>query len=203
MKQTDYLERRNFFRVEDECVINCKPVSDEEYDRGILKLRAGELELPDVSRLFLSLEATVQDKIAKIKDENVQATLDIINRKLNLMANGGLINSEYKNILEQRPEPVSLSASGVGFMHETPFEEGTKCQVELVLLPSKTYIFAYGYITSSFKGPLSDDERALGESQWYRSGLAFDYMREDDMERLIQHIMRVEAKLIRQSRKNL
>lgn len=194
MSDTQYLERRNFFRVDDHAIIDCKPISAQEKQEGVERLKSHALELPDVSRLFLSLESSLQDHILKIKDTNLQQSLHLLNRKMNLLAHGGVVNETYQTIMTRTSQPIVLSASGVGFVSDKPWQIDDFCTVELVLLPNKTYMFGYAKIEHCERIEENTSESA------YRVGLSYEYLREEDMERLIAHIMRVEAQLIRDSK---
>ncbi len=200
MSDTDYLERRHFFRVEDELIIQVQPINKDDKLAGIQRLKKEELTLPDVSRLYLSLESSLQDHLDKIRDLNLKSALSLLNRKLNLLAHGGLVSDAYQSLMSKPRETVSLSASGVGLYSNQAWEIGDDCAIELILLPSKTYLFAYGHMANCKK---VEQKATLDESQEqiYLLGAIFDFMREEDMERLIQHIMRVEAQLIREARR--
>lgn len=194
MSDTEYLERRNFFRVKDQGVVHCEPISAQDMQTGMERLKSKTLELPDVSRLFLSLETSLQEHLSHITDPHSKEIMNLLNRKINLLANSALQNDPMSSIMHKSPQPLTLSASGVGFFSAKPWEIGQHCTVELLLMPNKTYLFGYGKISHC------QQEQTNQQGLSYRVGVSFECMREEDMERLIQHIMRVEARLIRDSR---
>lgn len=200
MDSKQYLDRRNFFRVDDSGIIKCTMISPEQKQVGIEQLQTNQIEYQDAAHVYLSLDAKVQEKMRKVQDEALKEVLELFNSKMNILAQSSL-NTYANSIFSLSEQPISLSASGVGYVQAQALTVGDDCQIELVLCPEKTHILAFGHVVSCDQDHLFADERLLGEAQTYRIGVVFDYMQEADMEYLIQHIMRVEARLIRQSRK--
>ena len=141
-------ERRRFFRVDDKAILSCNAVTPEEKKQGIAQLQAGEIQYPDPHRLFLSLESDIQDVIAKLKTRGSEMGLavELLNRKINLLSKGSVFQGAKNNLLEKHHELVNLSACGIAFFSEQPEPVSLEVQVELILLPSRIYLMAYGAV---------------------------------------------------------
>ena len=86
---------------------------------------------------------------------------------------------------------MNLSACGLACSREQSIAEGTDLKIELVLLPSNTYILTFGQV-------ITCESTMTG----FRIGVEFDSIRDEDLERLIQHIMRKESDLLKAKRQH-
>lgn len=193
-------ERRRYFRVDVEMIFSYKLISQEVKAKQSKLINLGGGDHPDNHKLFITLESDLQEIIKKFhKTQPELATaLNLLNRKINLLSQGGPMPDTQQTILDKTPQLVNISACGVGFKEAHPIAIGEAVELELVLLPEQAYIIAYGQVVACEKKPLgtSDNSSKLP----YRISVDFDAIRDEDVERIIQHIMREEAKLLKARR---
>lgn len=194
-------ERRRYFRVDVDMIISPNLISQADKSKRAQKLLADGSEHPDSHHVFLTLEAQIQEGLAKLSNEHadVRHILDMLNRKLNLISCGGPVADISGSIMDKKPELVNLSACGIAFKSDVPLSMGQAVELEMVLLPEQAYIVAIGEIVICEKKPLSVSSRDVREKP-YRISVDFHAMHEEDMERIVQHIMRKESQLLKARR---
>jgi c-di-GMP-binding flagellar brake protein YcgR len=194
-------ERRRYFRVDIEMIFAYKLISHEEKTKKCQLFGMGDTAHPDSHKLFMSLESDIQESIQKFgKDDPQTANLiNLLNRKINLVSQGGPMPETQKTILDLPPRTVNLSACGVAFKESSPINIGQAVELEIVLLPEQTYILSYGEVVSSENKPLSHTYDGP-KSHPYRISVDFHAISDEDVERIIQHIMRKESELLKARR---
>lgn len=180
-------ERRRYFRVEAESIVTFKVVTAEEKKEGVARLSQGDRYYPDQGRLFLKLDADLQDGLNRMRQKlpDVAAMLDLLNRKINLIAD----RNQPKNsddLLCKQTQTISLSACGMAFHVEQPIETQADIEWELILLPDQTYIHGYGHVVGC-------ETAQTG----FLLRVNYDALREEDLERLLHYIMRKESEWMR------
>ncbi|MBS0287450.1 MAG: PilZ domain-containing protein [Proteobacteria bacterium] len=191
-------ERRRYFRVDDEMILAWRILDSEEKEKRLAQFDRGEIEYPDPTRLFMTLEADITTLIGQIspREKLIAEVLRLMNRKINLISRGPLMKEHQTSILDERPQSVNVSACGIAFTVEKALKPGTDIQLELVLVPEGTYVLCYGVIIGCEKAQNKDhDDRP------YRVNVDFSAIREDDRDKLIQHIMQKEMALLQMRRK--
>ncbi|MBN9288323.1 MAG: hypothetical protein BGO43_09235 [Gammaproteobacteria bacterium 39-13] len=185
-------ERRRYFRIDDEVILAWRELTSEEKNRRLQQFMLGEIEYPDIGRLYLSLESDINSLVQELmpRESRAARAVQLLNRKINLIARGGPLNATQRTLLDEAPQPVNISACGVAFMVEHAIEESTDLQIEMILVPEKTYILCYGVVVGC-------DKVAKTQTKPYRVNIDFVAMREDDRDRLIQHIMQKEMEMLK------
>lgn len=195
-------DENEYFNIEDECLLRCKFIHHKDKKELMLKLHQGRAPYPDSEKLYMSLESQIQEKLQKIKsnDPAIEEILAHLNQKINLVASNVNPN-KADGLMNQMPERVRLSATSISFETQEPYALGQDCQIEIILLPKQIYLLAYGHVVSceNFE---PEDERLAYEHKRHRVMVEFDAIKEEDSERLIQHILRLEAYRMRQSRQS-
>ncbi len=194
-------ERRRYFRIEDEIILTWHILTEQEKEKGLERFKRGEIHYPDSAGLFLSMEADLIDAIQNIgiRQPELAEALDLMNRKINLVARTMTVDESMQTLLDERSQPVSISASGISFESPIPATQGDAIQLEMVLLPEKVYIFCFGAIVDC--APLQESE-STNMMNLFRLNVDFVTIRDDDTERLVQHIMRKEVEFLRARRKS-
>lgn len=192
-------ERRRYFRIEDEVILTWRKITLQEKQEGLARIQRGEIDYPDTAGLFLSMEADLLDVIHSLaKQPEVAQALELLNRKINLFARCIPLNDSVSTLLDEKAQPVSLSASGISFETTEAANKDQDIQLEMVLLPEKIYILCYAAVVDCL--PI---ERQTEENlPIYRMNVDFVTIRDEDIERLIQHIMRKEVAFLRARRKS-
>lgn len=195
----EQLERRRYFRIDDEVIFAWRKLSLDEKNRRLQQFMLGEIEYPDIGRLYLSLESDISSLIQELTahDSRVARALQLLNRKMNLISRAGPISATQRTLLDEKPQVVNISACGMAFMSDEPCEESEDIQVEMILVPEKTYILCYGVVVGCDKTEPSN----ANDEKVYRVNVDFVAMREDDRDRLIQHIMQKEMEMLKLRRK--
>lgn len=190
-------ERRRYFRIDDEMILAWRTLTPAEKEKRLAQFDRGEMEYPDPTRLFMSLEADITSLIGDIsvREKMVAQVLRLMNRKINLISRGPLMKEHQYSLLDESPQSVNVSACGIAFRVEQALKPGMDIQIELVLVPEGTYVLCYGVVIGCEKDEKGDNERP------YRVNVDFSAIREDDRERLIQHIMQKEMELLQLRRK--
>ncbi len=194
-------ERRRYFRIEDEVILASHKMTEQEKLKGLERFKKGEVHYPDTVGLFLSMEADLIDALQSIsaKQPELAEVLELINRKINLVARKMAVSDSMHTLLDESPQAVSLSASGISFESMIQHKQGDEIQLEMVLLPEKVYIFCFGVVVDCAPQIQTDDTPVMGA---YRVNVDFSTIRDDDTERLVQHIMRKEVEFLRARRKS-
>ncbi len=194
-------DRRRYFRIEDEIILAWHALTANEKSKGLERFERGEIHYPDHAGLFLSLEADLIDIIQAIyaKQPQVAKALELLNRKINLFARTMPMNDSVNTLLDEKAQTVSLSASGISFTAAEKVAAGQDIQLEIVLLPEKVYILCYAVVVDC--NALASAEEA-NNMHHYRLNVDFSTIRDEDVERLVQHIMRKEVEFLRARRKS-
>lgn len=199
------VERRRYFRIEDNVVLSYKTLSAEEKESQTQKLQAGQDLCPDIYHTFVMLESDIQDLIKRSKKDSLilSQAIELLNRKLNVIAKGPPSDDRRQNsIFNEEPVKVSLSGCGISFMAANRLERGQTVQIEMILLPSRQYIACLGEVVACENAPLSST--ALHSATHpFRIAVNFVVIRGEDSERLIQHVIKREVELLRSSKKHL
>lgn len=195
-------DRRRYFRIEDQVILAWDALTPLEKDKGLERFERGEIHYPDNAGLFLSLEADLLDQIQAIyaKQPEIAKALELLNRKINLFARTMPMNDSVNTLLDEKAQSVSLSASGLSFTANEKAEPGQDIQLEIVLLPEKVYILCYAVVVDC--SALAASEQEANNMHHYRLNVDFSTIRDEDIERLVQHIMRKEVEFLRARRKS-
>ena len=119
--------------------------------------------------------------------------LELINRKINLLERVVSLEhtaSEIDDHLEHEPKEINLSGGGMAITAVHPLAVGTNLAIDLVLLPENDPMRIFGKVIHS---------RNL-EGEHYLISIEFDDIRQDDQDRLVQHVLRRQSKELRAAR---
>ncbi len=187
-------ERRRYYRITDNVILNYREVSAEVMAHGIEQLKTNRMGRAQLQSALLGMDVRLQELITQIgrAREDFAEVLDLMNKKVSLlerMINAWMDDRETEPVIENAPSEVTLSAGGLSFEASAPFELGAHLELELVLLPSYQYIKAYGDVVSA-----GEHESRQG---YHRIAVNFDWIREEDREEIIQQVFRKQAEDLR------
>jgi len=190
-------ERRRYYRITDDVILNYREVSSEVMAHGIEQMKTSRMGRAQLQSALLGMDLRLQELIAQIgrAREDFAEVLDLLNKKVSLlerMMNVWIDDRDTEQVVESNPCEVTLSAGGVSFGSSTPFTMGAKLEIELVLLPSYHYIKAYGEVVSTGPHPQRQGMHALA--------IHFAWIREQDREEIVQQVFRKQAVELRQQR---
>jgi hypothetical protein len=111
-----------------------------------------------------------------------------LDEKIELLAQSYLSkNSELTDLPKQI---VNLSAGGIAFTADKVVALGVPLEVKLLLFPSYTGILVIGRVVSC----------APSDKGGYHVRIDFEYIRDNDRDALIRHILRRQGELLRRMR---
>lgn len=175
----DDSERREFFRVTDRVSLSVRTL-DQDVDpvsRGAAVLATS---FDDMTR-----DVTRQLEMSRNEHPTLTMYLDTLNTKLDRIANWLALRE-----LELPAEPthqVDISASGVGFITDKPYDLGSVVELRLLLFPDHTCLVLNATVSRS---------ESLGDGR-FDTGLLFDDIAEADRDRLAGHVARCQSLALR------
>jgi len=196
-------EKRRYFKIEDEMILSCQLLETPEKAKLLEKFERGQVDYPDATGLFLSMESDLYDLVQNLspRQPEIATAIRLLNRKINLVAKGAPVTGVKQTLLDKDPELVNISACGVVFSSKELMNLGQDVQIELVLLPEEIYILSYGVVVGCEKGTLPLGKSTVASTHPYCVSVDFMVIRQEDTERLIQHIMRREMEMLKARRR--
>lgn len=189
MQEDNGSERRRYFRIEDEVILFFREVArDNVPEYGAFQEQ--DLDAFSLSSKMDLLTAESRPLLRRIEREvpDVGAFLRLLEQKIDLVAKA-LLSSET-DLMEQPTRKVSLSASGLAFESDAPFQIGRVLELKMVLPPTLAGVLAYGSVV--YCRPAS-----LGHSM-YQIAVDFIGLRERDRELLIRHVVKRQLRQLRE-----
>jgi hypothetical protein len=189
-------ERRRFFRIDDFVHLSLREVSRDEMDQRMERL---EQNMAGSFGLMIGLNAIGQQVTASLRrvesrDPDAADCLKALDKKLELLARAFL--SEEVDLGDKPARAVNLSAGGMAVNTREPLAEGSLLEIKLLLVPSYTGIFTYGTLVACHR--LEGDEQ---DPEFpYQVRIDFAFMREEDRDALIRHVLLKQAEWLRRRR---
>lgn len=187
-------DQRRYFRVRDQVALRYQvvPAADVERVRG--EVLAGGKSRVTLPSTFTAAAPQMERLLRRIKAEepDIAAYLDLLNRKLDLMAEA--LSREDNELLDHPTCEVDLSGSGLSFPADEEISPYTSVRLELLLFPSLIQLRVLGEVARCIPAP----EGAAGAP--YRCAVELTTIREEDREVLIQHVMQRQSERLRAER---
>ena len=185
-------ERRKYFRIQDFALVKYRVVQSDMLDYERRNVYLNQFKVENARAALFGLETNLQEVLEKIRrsDPPVVSALELINRKINLLERVVSLEhtpSETDEHLEHEPVEINLSGGGMAITAEHPLAVGANLAIDLVLLPDHDPMRIFGKVVHS---------RKL-EGEQYTISIGFDDIREDDQDRLVQHVLRRQSKELR------
>lgn len=181
-------ERRRFFRLDDEVVMDFRAISSEEFshwkeDQNTQKSELKELE-QEIGTLLHQMRST---------HPALGQLLELFNRKINLLhGHAGHSHAELTLSATEARVKVNLSACGMAFTTAEDLRGQSHLLFNLQLKPSNAMLALAGTIVSI---------DSSGESgQPYLVRVNFDDLQEAEQELLIQHLFQLQSRTLRHQR---
>lgn len=189
-------ERREFFRIKDEVVLDYRVINEAEIDA--LRDRI-ESSLPDRFTTASSFAASSRQiahafHSVQMESPEVARCLQAIDTKLNTLAQ--LFVAEEIRLNDQQTREVNLSAGGLAFRAQHQAEPGELLEMRLVLFPSLMGIVLGSRVVHCER--IND-----GNLQYpWQIAVSYELIRESDRELLVRHVMAKETEMLRDQRKD-
>jgi hypothetical protein len=183
MKAAD--ERRDYYRINDTVGLRVEPTTQEQIPamEDFTEQSADEFRLINhLSRIDLENSTLLHN----IQDTNpdIARYLKLINIKIEAIAKQivamGLTD-------EVKPTDITLSAGGISYRSNIPFDKGDLVKLQMILYPSNAVINAYARaVRSQPQGDVFDN--------------AFEYIliTESDRDTLVRHVLQLQSNSLRQ-----
>ncbi len=192
MTPQDDAERRRYFRVTDEVILNCTRASPAD----LMRDTAGwpVMDGYDLSSRLATLSQESAALLRRVeKLEPVLAEyLQRLEQKIGALSAFLLDQAMGEGTQDTQTRTVSLSASGISFADEYPWSSGEVMELRLILLPERIGLRLYGrVVTTGFS-------QSAGQPLHH---VSVDFMGISDLDReiLIAHLLRVERRHLRQT----
>lgn len=178
-------DRRRYFRINDEIGINYRVLDDAEAeDQGSRLKRGNQLQ---------GVLDTHDEKIARLilrlaeRDPLVAEVLEAMDRKLESLVQGLMLESRITQQLAYRIHEVSISACGMAVVFDEPLQQNSLLEMQLVLLPTERQVRCHGMVIECEMMPAD---------QGYKVRIDFCDLSSRDQEALIQHIVQRQGRLL-------
>lgn len=178
-------ERRRFFRLDDEVVLDFRTLTpDELHQQRHITEHLNELD---------ELEQDIGSVLHQVRSHNplVGKALDLLNEKMNLLLNhqrSGLPLSSVEQLTR-----VNLSACGMSFTSPEQPESDQPLMLTMQLKPSNATLNLTGRIVGMH--PVEDENEE--DDEGYRIRVEFEGLQESQQELLIQHLFQLQNKALK------
>lgn len=177
-------EKRNFFRIDDICLIKYRLVDPSREDGEDSSYRQRVEKLTLRARLeSMSREMHPVHKMIAAKNSKIASYLTMLDKKIDMLSEY-LINTELDDE-HGEPQPVNIGAGGISFMSASPIMVGGLVELEMVLFPGKHVIFSRANVVSCIKQEVDDANR-------YRVAVEFVGMLDDVRDLITRHVIKKE-----------
>jgi hypothetical protein len=190
--QDEMQNRRQTVRMPDRILFAYSPVEPENYEALARDFEKG---IPPYNRedsQDIRLYINAQGALNRLRDRDVDLAefLHYLDNKLDLLLRGTRNGqSPLDRLISQE---VSLSSGGMAFLAGRSFKKNDQLKLHLVLLPSYVYICCLSTVVNS---------QAFEEGELpHRISVRFTLLVEEDRERLIQHLFRLQSLALRNRR---
>jgi hypothetical protein len=192
MGKDERLERRQMLRLSDRVLFSCSKVTPEKYEALASDFAKGippynQEELQDV-RLHISAQSALSR--LRNRDEDLAEFLHHLDNKLNLLLKE--VRKAKSPLDHLIPHKISLSSGGMAYLAKQPLAKDDHLELHLVLLPSYTYIYCLGTVVNC--QPTGDNEMR------HRLSIRFTLLMEEDHEKIIQHLFKLQSLALRNRR---
>lgn len=184
-------ERREYFRIADEIALDYRPISEDEADQLLERMRSRLVDRFTAASSFAATTRQMAHVIHKVQTDSPELArcLQAIDHKLNMIAQ--LFVSEEMGLNEQPTREVNLSAGGVAFRAQHEIRVGSMLELRMVLFPSLVGILTISRVIHCVR-------ENNGNSQFpWQVAVEYEHLREADRELLVRHIMSKETEQLR------
>jgi hypothetical protein len=182
-------ERREYFRIDDEVVLQFRLIDADELEPLVQRIEAHVPDRFTAASSFAATSRQMAHVMHKVQHQSPELArcLQAIDQKLNLLAR--LFVSEEIDIEEQPTQEVIISAGGIAFRSRQEIGIGSLLEMRIVLFPSLIGILNISRVVDCER--LDDND---GQFSWQITA-TYEHLRESDRELLVRHIMNRETRL--------
>jgi hypothetical protein len=191
-EQGEGRNRRQAVRMTDRILFAYTPVQPERYEAVRRDFEKGIPPYQQDGLEDIRLHVGAQNSLVRLRarDEDLADFLHYLDTKLNLLLKeirGG--RSPFDQLTS---ENVSLSSGGMAFFTGRQLAAGEYLELHLVLAPNHIYLYCLGEVV--------DCDRKGGGEKPFRVSVKFTLFTEEDREKLIQHLFKLQSLALRKRR---
>lgn len=191
---TAEVNRRGAVRVKDRVLLAFGRVPAEKYKAIATDYQNGislynQEGLADI-QMYIGAESALNR--LRERDTDLAEFLKHMDNKLNMVLKR--VKGERTPFDDLKLQKVSLSGSGMAFPAPEEFRKNEMLELHIVLLPSYAYVYCFGQVVSC---------EALSKGQekpFYRIGVEFALMMDEDQEKMVQHNFKQQSLALRNRR---
>lgn len=185
-------ERRAYFRIDDTAQIQLRVVDDEEVLKVTHAIRSGRKLTSQVLADMLASDdqLTQLRQLAVDRDSPLNDYLLALERKLDTLLRYKISLDEQRQELIARS--VSLGGGGLSVNWPQAIPVGSKVEVVLVMLPNDGSVRALAQV--------AECQQRAGEDG-YHLGLNFTVIEPEDRDRIVAHVLTLQAAELRRARR--
>ena len=187
-------ERREYFRIDDEVVLDYRLIDEDAVAPLVERIQARVPDRFTAASSFAATSRQMGQVMHKVQNQSPELArcLQAIDQKLNLLAQ--LFVTEEIHIDQQPTQAVNLSAGGIAFRSQQEIRTGSLLEMRIVLFPSLVGILNVSRVIHCER--IND-----GNTQYsWQIAVAYEHLRESDRELLVRHIMTKETRRLRADR---
>ena len=188
-------ERRKYFRIQDTALVKYRVIQNDMLENERRAVYLNQIKAENARAALFGLETHLQEVFESIRrsDPPLVEAMELINRKINLLERVVSLEQsplEEGDYLEHEPKEINLSGGGMAITAECPLAAGANLAIDLVLLPDNDPMRIFGKVVDSRKT----------EGDQYNISIAFEEIRQEDQDRLIQHVLKRQSEGLRSAR---
>ncbi len=185
-------DRRNYFRVEDALQVTYRQIPPEEKEAWLESYRKGLSGGFSASAEVMMMRQEVVTLMRNIALQypDIGAYLASLDRRVEVLARH--VDAVHSDLTEQPIRSGNISASGLAMHVEKPLNPGILLEMKLLLLPS--------YTGMVLPAEVVDCDKTEDAEMPYLLRVNFSYLREQDRDMLIRHVIQRQSEMLRKRR---
>jgi len=190
-------ERRKYFRIKDTALVMYRVIQDSMLEAERRNVYLNQVKRENARAALFGLETRFQDLVDTLRgrDPHLSEALEVLNRKINLLERVAATEQAAAGIddqFEHEPKEIDLSGGGMAIKADCPLAVGSHLAIDLVLLPDNEPMRIFGSVV----------ETRQSEDKTFTISIAFEEIRQEDQDRLIQHVLRRQSHGLRARRES-
>ncbi|MDA8164577.1 MAG: PilZ domain-containing protein [Desulfobacteraceae bacterium] len=191
-EQNEGSDRRQAVRMDDRILFAWAPVATADYEKVRGDFEKGIPPYPQGGLQDIGQHVAAQGALSRLRsrDADLAEFLHFLDNKLDQLLKEA--RGDHSPLDQLSHENVSLSSGGMAFFTVSQLPPGEHLELHLVLEPDHLYIFCLGEVV--------DCEEKGGGGKPFRISVKFTLITDDDREKLIHHLFRLQTIALRKRR---
>lgn len=187
--------RRSYYRLHDRIYIEFVPVSSKKAEAIIASKKMISPKQDEDSLYLDSLNRQLGSLMASVRTEHpgIAQYLEVMNKKVDFFG-GMLFFERFRNSAGKakavRTYTVDISEGGLSFNSKVSYENETYFQMKIIVINARVGVECIAKVVSSTR-------KQRGDLNYYRIGVQFPFLPEEDRRSLTRYIMERQRENIR------